>query len=153
MLPFFLPWNMYEPAVTVLSWAPSSCRTTRAPTKLSDLQGKAIGVSDDFARFYVREQGRLRLPAAARAVLGATAGTSTTLRSVSGGVALVLRSDGVGGGVAVRGDGRGRVRLPFWLRHSAPDGLVVVGTHCDPAGVVVASMRVLIPASRAPATR
>jgi hypothetical protein len=119
-------------------------RHNTALRQLADLDHDDPGPSGwRWAICRIEAQGRLRLPAAARAALDATGGTSTRVRSISGGVALVLRLDGTGGGVTVTVDGRGRLRLPVWLRQAAPEGLVVVGTRDDPAGVVVASTRVL----------
>jgi len=83
--------------------------------------------------------GRLRLPAAAKQLIGFRDGQPAHVRGVCHQVGLVLQPAN-NAGARLRVDGNGRLTLPVWLRDRGP---LVIGTHCDSGVTVIAPTAVL----------
>lgn len=90
--------------------------------------------------------GRVRLPPAARRVLGAETGGVTAL-AVARGAVLVVRADhsGDGAGVSLSVDGRGRVSLPVWWRRACTGGACAVATRAGAGATGEGALVVLAP--------
>jgi hypothetical protein len=84
--------------------------------------------------------GRLRLPAAAKALIGVRDGQSTHVRGVCHQVGLVVHP--AAAGARLRIDGHGRLTLPVWLRDRGP---LAIGSNRAASVVVIAPTAVLDP--------
>jgi len=115
-------------------------RLSTALRQLTDLGDEPEPPRWSWAIAGLEQTGRIRLPTTAQDVL--EVGSGGSVRGRSSRLALVLAKEAPGAAMAV--DGRGRLYVPVWLRQAAAESrALLVGTHIDPAVVVVAGVGVL----------
>lgn len=117
----------------------SDSRTSTALRQLSGLGREPDPPGWVWAVVTPERTGRLGLPPAASAALGAGAGVAVRAAAVCHSDTLVVRRAGAGRAVTV--DGRGRMYLPVAMRSEGP--ALLVGAHQADEVVVIVSVTVL----------